>query len=177
MGDRLHLFHVSEEPDIAIFNPRTVPSPDTGVTGDVVWAIDEDHLPNYLVPRDCPRVTFKVGPKTSERDIAGFFDNTDARHMIVIEQAWLQRLVNAVLYVYELPAAPFELADTSAGYHISRHAIMPTNVREIRNPVAEIMQRKCEIRFVPNLWSIRDGIVQSTLDYSIIRMRNAQPPH
>src|ERR1051326_2416922 len=79
MGDRLRLFHVSEKPGITIFNPRTVPSPDTGVTGEVVWAVDEDHLPNYLLPRDCPRVTFRATPQTSGRDIAGWFDNTDAR--------------------------------------------------------------------------------------------------
>jgi hypothetical protein len=90
MGDRLRLFHVSEKPAIAIFNPRLVPSPDTGVTGEVVWAVDEDHLPNYLLPRDCPRVTFRATPQTSGRDIAGWFDNTDARCMIVTEQAWFE---------------------------------------------------------------------------------------
>jgi hypothetical protein len=141
MGGSLRLFHVSEEPGIAIFNPRTVPSPDTGVTGEAVWAIDEEHLPNYLVPRDCPRVTFAAGPRTSARDVAGFFDNTDARRMIVMEQTWLARFNNTALYVYEMPVAPFELADASAGYYISRHAIIPVSVREVREPASEIMQR------------------------------------
>ena len=173
MGDSLRLFHVSEEPAIAIFNPRMVLSPDTGVKGDAVWAIDDEHLPNYLVPRDCPRVTFRVAPKTSERDIAGFFDDTDARRMIVMEQAWLERFNRARLYVYEMPVTPFEPADASAGYYISRHAVIPLGVREIREPASEIMQRGYEIRYVPDLWPIRDGVAKSTLDYSIIRMRNA----
>jgi hypothetical protein len=170
------LFHVSEEPGIAIFKPRAVPSPDTGISGDAVWAIDEEHLPNYLVPRDCARVTFKAGPRTLERDITGFFDNTEARHMIVVEQAWLQRLMGTTLYVYEMPPAPFEQADANAGYYTSRHAVMPASVREVRDPIAEIMQRGCEIRLVPDLWPIRDGVMRSTLQYSIIRMRNAARP-
>jgi len=28
---------------------------------ELVWAIDGDHLRNYLVPRDCPRVTYYAG--------------------------------------------------------------------------------------------------------------------
>jgi hypothetical protein len=173
MGDDLRLFHVSEAPDITVFNPRKVPSPDTGVTGEAVWAIDEDHLPNYLVPRDCPRITFRAGPRTTAHDIAGFFDNTDARRMIVMKQAWLSRFNGTTLYVYEMPAAPFELADINAGYYISRHAIIPLSVKEVREPASEIMQRGYEVRYVPDLWAMRDSVVKSTLDYSIIRMRNA----
>jgi len=93
--------------------------------------------------------------------------------MIVMEQTWLARFNNTALYVYEMPVAPFELADASAGYYISRHAIIPVSVREVREPASEIMQRAYEIRYVPDLWSMRDGVVRSTLDYSIIRMRNA----
>jgi hypothetical protein len=170
----VQLFHVSEEPGIALFEPRLVPSPDAGVTGDVVWAIDEDHLPNYLLPRDCPRVTFRAGPGTTVRDIAGFFDNTDARRMIVLEQAWIARANNTVLYVYEMPVAPFVPADTSAGYFVSRYAVTPLSLREVRHPVAEIMDRGFEVRYVPDLWPISDGVRASTLDYSIIRMRNAK---
>ena len=141
--------------------------------GEAVWAIDEDHLPNYLVPRDCPRVTFRVVPQTSERDVAGFFDNTNARRMIVLEQAWLERFNHATLYVYEMPVAPFEPADASAGYYVSRHAVIPLGVREIRESAAEIMRGGYEIRYVPDLWPIRDRVARSTLNYSIIRMRNA----
>jgi hypothetical protein len=73
-----------------------------------------------------------------------------------------------------MPTASFELADANAGYHISRHAIVPIGIREVRNVASEIMQRGYEIRFVPDLWPIRDGVMRSTLDYSIIRMRNAK---
>lgn len=177
MGDSLRLFHVSEESDIGRFYPRPAPSPDAGVSGDLVWAIDEAHLPNYLLPRDCPRVTFAVGPRTSAEDIAGFFDKTAARRVIVVEQAWHKRLSGATLYVYDMPAASFKLVDASAGYYVSSRAVVPLGVREIREPLAEIVERGCEIRLVPDLWPVRDRVLRSTLDYSIIRMRNARRPN
>ena len=47
------LFHVSEEAGIRRFEPRP------GADGQPrVWAITDARLHNYLLPRDCPRVTF-----------------------------------------------------------------------------------------------------------------------
>jgi hypothetical protein len=46
------LFHISEEPGIELFEPRVSEG-----RGPVVWAIDADRLRNYLLPRECPRVT------------------------------------------------------------------------------------------------------------------------
>ena len=51
------LFHISEESDIARFEPRA----SEYATGLVVWAIDETRLCNYLLPRECPRVTYYAG--------------------------------------------------------------------------------------------------------------------
>jgi hypothetical protein len=167
------LFHVSEEPGIARFEPRAVPAPDTGVTGYAVWAIDEAHLPNYLLPRDCPRVTYAVTGKTSADDIARFFGDTVARRVVVLEKSWFDRASRAVLYVYEMPQAPFHTIDASAGYYISRSTAAPLNAREVRDPLGEIANRGCEIRLVPDLWPVRDAVIASTLDFSIIRMRNA----
>ena len=66
------LFHVSEEAGIVRFEPRPAPSPDAGVEGDAVWAVAQSHLVNFLTPRDCPRITFRAGPDTSEADRARF---------------------------------------------------------------------------------------------------------
>ncbi|MCL2753890.1 MAG: hypothetical protein FWE44_07065, partial [Defluviitaleaceae bacterium] len=56
----LRLFHVSEEADIAKFSPRK-PSRDVGKDVGLVWSINEKCLPNFLTPRDCPRVTYHAG--------------------------------------------------------------------------------------------------------------------
>ena len=167
------LFHISEKAGIALFEPRPAPSLDAGVSGNAVWAIDEDHLPNYLLPRDCPRVTYAAGVNTSAADIERWFDDTDARRIVIIEQRWLPLASRAVLHVYELPPDTFALADPSAGYFISREAVLPIATREVSDPLGEILARGCEVRAVPDLWPIRDGVMGSTLDYSIIRMRNA----
>jgi hypothetical protein len=55
------LIHVSEESDIELFEPRRSEYMDE----PVVWAIDATRLCNYLVPRDCPRVTYYAGRTTS----------------------------------------------------------------------------------------------------------------
>ena len=54
----LRLDHVSDVPNIDRFHPRIAPTTTATELGKVVWAVDEEHLHNYLLPRDCPRVTF-----------------------------------------------------------------------------------------------------------------------
>jgi hypothetical protein len=58
------LFHVSEDAGIIRFEPR----PSEYTDDPVVWAIDDERLRNYLLPRDCPRVTCHAGPKTTDDD-------------------------------------------------------------------------------------------------------------
>ena len=45
------LFHVSEQKGIERFEPRAIDES----AEPLVWAVDDDRLRNYLVPRDCPR--------------------------------------------------------------------------------------------------------------------------
>jgi len=59
------LYHVSEYSHIERFEPRPPPCSGVGPVESVVWAIDEEHLHNYLLPRDCPRVTFYALPSAS----------------------------------------------------------------------------------------------------------------
>jgi hypothetical protein len=55
------LFHVSEEPGIERFAPR----PSRNTDEPAVWGIDAARLRTYLVPRDCPRVTYYAGRGTT----------------------------------------------------------------------------------------------------------------
>src|SRR5687767_3869218 len=100
---RHRLYHVSDRPNIVRFDPKPPPSLDAGVTDDVVWAVSERLLHNYLLPRDCPRVTFYVGPESTTDDIERFFAGTTARHVVAIETAWLERVQMETLWLYELP--------------------------------------------------------------------------
>ncbi|MFL5297026.1 MAG: DUF6886 family protein [Phenylobacterium sp.] len=171
--DRPRLFHVSEEPGIARFVPRPPPSPDSGVTGEAVWAVAESHLVNFLTPRDCPRIGFRAGPATSETDRARFLG--DVERVLAIEAAWLARLEAGVVFLYEMPPKTFEVALPEAGYWISRQAVTPRAVRAEPDLVAAIARAGAELRVVEDFWPLADAVAASTLEFSIIRKRNAAP--
>lgn len=163
------LFHVSEEPGIERFEPR---AQDEG-SESVVWAIDADRLRNYLLPRDCPRVTYYAGPQTTASDVQRFLGSSSA--VVALEGAWLERVWSCRLYCYHLPEETFECIDECAGYFVSRVAVAPTRVEVFDDVLGELVKRSVEVRFVPNLWPLRDAVVASTLEFSVIRMRNALP--
>jgi hypothetical protein len=163
------LFHVSEESGIQRFDPR----PSSYTNEPVVWAIDADRLPNYLLPRECPRVTYYAGPETTSEDVARFLGPSPA--VIAVETAWLDRLRSCRLYCYHLPSQTFECNDQCAGYFVSREPVVPVKVEVVDDLLAVLLGRGVELRFVPNLWSLRDAVIASTLRYSLIRLRNALP--
>jgi hypothetical protein len=172
------LFHVSDKPGLARFEPRpppSPPSPDAGVTGDAVWAISERLLHNYLLPRDCPRVTFYAHADSTPADVERFFVHTTARHVVAIETAWLERMQAGRLWLYEFPGESFSSVDDGAGYFVSRVSVAPVAVTEIPDILAALTARDVELRVVPSLWKLRDAVFASTLAFSFIRMRNAQP--
>ncbi len=69
----MRLFHVSEEESIQSFIPRLPERDDLDKNVGLVWALDEARLPNFLTPRDCPRVAYHVGKNTSEMNRNKFF--------------------------------------------------------------------------------------------------------
>jgi len=169
------LFHVSEGPGISVFRPRPPPSPQAGVTADAVWAIDYDHLGNYLTPRDCPRVTFGRGPNTTDADTAHFLSGVTGR-VIIIESAWLDRALTTPIYVYAFERGPhWRQHDPGAGYFTSAETAVPVSVRRIDQPIVAMLGHGCELRVRGNLWAMIDLVATSTLEFSIIRKRNALP--
>jgi hypothetical protein len=138
-----------------------------------VWAIDADRLRNYLLPRDCPRVTYYAGRETRAADVERFLGSSPA--VIAVESAWLERLRACRLYCYHLPPETFSCIDECAGYFVSREPVVPTGVQVVEDLLAALLGRGVELRFVPDLWSLRDAVVSSTLQFSLIRMRNALP--
>lgn len=166
---QVSLFHVSEEPGIERFEPRA--AADMGEP--VVWAIDEKRLHNYLVPRECPRVTYYAGNDTTTADVERFLGSTAA--VIAIEDGWWERLLCSRLYCYHLPAETFHCIDECAGYFVSRVPVVPASMEVIDDSRAELLRRGVDLRVVPTLWPLRDAVVASSLRFSIIRMRNAKP--
>jgi hypothetical protein len=161
------LFHISEEPGIERFEPRA----SEYTVEPVVWAIDNERLRNYLLPRDCPRVTFYAGRHTTQMDIDRFLGSSST--VVAIESDWLEPLRSCKLYCYHMPPKTFACIDECAGYYVSQVPVAPIAVELIDDPIAELIKRGVELRFVPELWTLRDNVVASTLEFSLIRMRNA----
>jgi len=164
------LFHVSEEAGIERFEPR----PSSLVAEPVVWAIDADRLRNYLVPRDCPRVTCYAGRDSTPADIERYLGASAA--VVAIERAWWTRVRDCRLYCYRLPDETFECLDEGAGYFVSRVPVGVRGVEVVADAIGALLGRCAELRLLPTLWPLRDAIVRSSLQYSMIRLRNAAPP-
>jgi len=169
------LFHVSEETGITRFNPRPSPSELPGITGDVVFAISGRLLHNYLLPRDCPRVTFYPSANTISSDKDHFFGNSSADYIITVESGWYSRIKATTLYLYEFQPEDFKLIDEVAGYYVSCIPVTPISLTVINDCIATLLNKNVELRFTPSLSKIADAVKKSSLNYSLIRMRNANP--
>ncbi|TQR15655.1 DUF6886 family protein [Psychrobacillus soli] len=171
----MRLFHVSEESDIKLFEPRIPTRTDLDSTKGLVWAINEKCLPNFLTPRNCPRVCYHVGEHTSEADKLSYFSSKSCPHVVVIEHKWFEVMQNITLYLYEFDANEFTLLDENAGYFICEKKQIPINKFKVPDLFAEQFRRNVEIRLVENLWDIYFEIQETTLNWSMCRMRFAQP--
>lgn len=167
------LWHVSEDPTIARFAPHRAP---TALTDEpLVWAIDTRHLPLYWFPRQCPRCTFWAGPRTADADADRFLGGARDRRVHVIEDGWLDRVRAARLQLYRLPAESFREDPEVAGYWVSRVAVEPLERRAIDDLVGRHEAAGIALRTVPNLWPLWDAVVDSTLEFSGMRLRDALP--
>lgn len=141
------LFHVSHEGPFATFAPRPL-----------VWAIDEDHLPGYLLPRDCPRVCWPEG----------------GHRVVCIEAGWADRLDEVPLHVHRLAPDGFAVRDAGAGYWTSERPVAVEAVETVEDCRAALAARGAELRIVDDLWPLVDRVVLRGGEFSCIRMREAR---
>ena len=166
------LYHFSEDPAIGRFEPHVPATNPDHRAG--VWAIDGDHEPLYWFPRDCPRVT-AWARTVSELAVFRRAWNTDARRVHAIEGGWLQRMRTTTVYRYELPADAFERWPDASGQWFCEHAVEPLAVTALDDLLDLHARAGIELRLVPSLWPVHDLAVSESWDFSIVRMRNAQP--
>lgn len=172
---REKIFHISENGNIKIFEPRPSPSRFDNIDGDVVFGISGKLLHNYLLPRECPRVTYYAGEQTSAADREKFL-LASVEYVMAIESRWLSTIENTTLFCYEFDAKTFSVVDECAGYYVSREAVAAVAVRCIDNIVGELLSRQnLELRILPELWTLAGKVAASSLNFSNIRMRNAAP--
>lgn len=160
----MKLFHISEEPGIARFEPRVI-----GDGAPRVWAIEQRTRCNYLLPRDCPRVCFR--PAADEGGDISLLEGAPV--VVAIEAVWRERVETTALYRYDMPAGSFALEDQVAGYWTSPSAVVPWAVETLTDLPARIAEAGAKLIALPSLWALHDRVKASGLDFSMIRMRNA----
>jgi hypothetical protein len=165
------LWHVSEDASISRFAPHV--SATAAETEPLVWAVDTRHLPFYWFPRQCPRATFWADSKTDPSDAKRLLGNATRVH--AIEEAWLDRMHGDRVFAYRLPEESFEPHPDVGGYWVSRTTVEPVGVEPLANLVALHERARIELRTLPNLWPLWNEVVASTLQFSGMRLRNAQP--
>ena len=165
------LYHLSEEPAIQRFVPRSpLAHPEVE---PMVWTIHEDYQQLYWVPRDCPRVCFWPVPTTTPEDLAHQWTGVTGRMVIAIEAAWLGRLQTTQLYRYTIPPESFSPLE-DFGVYVSRETIEPLAVKSMGNLLDALSAAPVELRICPSLVPIGQAIIGTSLSWHIIRRRNAQ---
>lgn len=166
----MRLFHVSEEDNISVFIPRIPTRQDIDQSKGVVWAINEDCLPNFLTPRNCPRVTFHCNDNTNEKDKERYLSSGTTNHVIAIEHKWFDIMKNTTLYLYEFETTDFYLQDRCAGFYVSEKNQVPINQIVVNDLFKELINRKVEVRIIDNLWDLCEKIKNTSFDWSMCRM-------
>jgi hypothetical protein len=167
------LWHVSEDGAITRFEPRANDEHDSPEA--LVWAIDDDHVPAYWFPRDCPRGTFWAVESTGDDDVECFLTGDRSRRVHAIQADWLERFRTARVFAYRLPADTFEPYGRAAGYWVSREAVEPLDVALLGDLLERTAEAGIELRIVPDLQALWQRVIASSLEFSGIRLRNLRP--
>lgn len=169
------VLHFSEDPTIIRFVPHVAAT--TQHAEPYVWAVDALCAPAYWFPRQCPRAMAWVGPATTAADRDRIIGAGCGDRVHAIEYDWLEALRTAQLFAYRLPAAPFR----PFGEPVP-HAMVATEPVEPLSPpelVGDLLHyhaaARIQLRLLDNLWLFWDQVIASTLEFSGIRLRNAQP--
>jgi len=169
------LFHISEDPKINVFVPRLSPSHFNIIKADVVMAVSENLVHNYMLPKECPRLSYHAGPDTTPRDTKKFFGFCTAAHIMAVENRWIKKIQSTTLYCYEFDSRHFSLFDESTGDYTAYKTIVPISIKPIYSILDELLKRNIELRFMPTIDKLAMEIRKSSLHSSLIKIRGLEP--
>ena len=156
------LWHFSEDSSLGRFVPRE----------GKVWAIDDPHSWLYWFPRDCPRACFWAVGSTTDGDVERWLDDDRDRRVAVIETRWLARMRGVRLYAYRLPPEPFDVVEDER-FYIASTPVDAVERVELGDLLARHADAGVELRVAPSLYPLWDKVIETTLDFSGIRLGNA----
>jgi hypothetical protein len=165
------LWHVSEDPATEVLQPHR--NELHALAEPLVWAVDTHYWWLYWFPRDCPRDCFEASSDTTDDDVERSLDGDRTRRVAVIECAWLERFHSARIYAYRLPPDTFEPWDK---FFVSRSSVAPLELHALGDLLRRHAEAGHELRVAPALYPLWDRVIETTLDFSGIRLRNAVRP-
>jgi hypothetical protein len=166
------LWHFSEEPSLGRFVPR---APATDPAGPpLVWAVDSRHAPTFWFPRDCPRGCIWPVSTTTDEDRERFFGQSGTGRVHVIESDWLDRVRQCRLFAYRLAADTFRPHEVG-GYWVSDQPVDAIERVLIDDLLGRHARAQIEFRITPSIWPFWQRVVNSTVEFSGSRLRNAAP--
>jgi hypothetical protein len=166
------VLHFSEDPAIGRFEPHVAVT--ARQSGAFVWAVDAQHAPSYWFPRQCPRAMAWIGPATASADRRRIFGATSAERVHVIEYAWLSAMQQIKLYAYRFDASRFRPLDAA---WVADQPVVPLGPPEPVGDLIALHERDgIELRIVNDLRPWWTAVIESTMEFSGIRLRNAAHP-
>ncbi|GAA5184334.1 hypothetical protein GCM10023322_25590 [Rugosimonospora acidiphila] len=167
------VLHFSEDPTITRFVPHvaaTAQQPEA-----YVWAVDELRAPDYWFPRECPRAMAWVTETSSLVDRERILGPGGGERMHAVEYGWLEAMRRVRLFAYRLPADLFRPFGAPVPHAmVAAEPVTPLGPPE---PVGDLFglhdAAGIQLRVLSNLWQLWDSVVDSTLGFSGIRLRNA----
>lgn len=170
----LKLYHISEEDNIAIFYPRI--SKKQWNYEKYVWAIEEEKLHNYLLPRDCPRICVDLEEPNTSSNWLGSYARENQKAIIFVPENRKEQIQNCTLFKYEFLECNFKIIDKIAGYYVSTQPATPINKTTIKHCKAALEERNVSLEMVSTtaLIKIRAQVVEHWKMFSIIKWSNLE---
>lgn len=169
------VLHFSEDPTITRFAPHVAGT--AREAEPYVWAVNADQAPSYWFPRQCPRAMAWLRPGTTATDRERIIGPGGGDRVHAVEYGWLDRIRTTELYAYRFDAAPFR--PFGEPYPHAMVAVQPVVPLGPAEPVGDLLARHADagiqLRVLPNLWEFFGAVAASTLGFSGIRLRNAEP--
>ncbi|ADD42184.1 DUF6886 family protein [Stackebrandtia nassauensis] len=172
------VLHFSEDPTITRFTPR--PSP--RLAAAYVWAVGSRRCPDYWFPRECPRAMAWIEPHTTDADRDRILGPGGGHRVHAVEFGWLEAMRTVELYGYRLPAnafRPLDESDSAANGSpalVAVEAVTPLGPPErVGDLFALHAEAGIQLRVLDNLRTFWDAVIDSSLGFSGIRLRNAKP--
>ena len=79
------------------------------------------------------------------------------------------------LYAYRMPPEPFDVVEDDR-FYIASTPVDALERVELGDPLARHAEAGNELRITPSLYPLWDKVIEATLDFSGIRLRNAVRP-